>query len=56
MGNINKILLGWISIIWIVFSGWIVLVIQFPLNLSFLGVQFITGVVMIWTMIYIKDL
>ena len=56
MNYINKILLVWLIVMWIVFSGWIFVVTQFPLNFSFIGIQFITGLAMIWTMIQVRDL
>jgi hypothetical protein len=51
----NKIILTWLTLIWIVFSCWIFAVTQFPINFGFVGVEAITGIVLLWTMSQFKD-
>ncbi|MCZ2808231.1 MAG: hypothetical protein O2V44_02635 [Candidatus Bathyarchaeota archaeon] len=52
----NKILLVWLAVMWIVFSIWVFAVTQFPLNFGFVGLQSLTGVVLMWTMLQYRDI
>jgi hypothetical protein len=42
--------LMWLAVMWVVFSVWVVAVTNFPLNIGFVGLQSLTGIVLMWTM------
>jgi hypothetical protein len=46
----------WIAIMWAVFSIWIFAVTRFPLNFGFGGLQSLTGIVLVWTMLQYRDI
>jgi len=52
----NKILLSWLAIMWIVFSVWVVAVTTFPLNFGFVGLQSLSGIALIWSMVKYKEI
>jgi len=56
MGLTNKILLSWLAIMWIVFSVWVVAVTTFPLNFGFVGLQALSGIALIWSMVKYKEI
>ena len=56
MGLSNKILLTWLSAMWIVFSIWVVAVTKFPLNFGFVGLQAISGIALMWSMVKYKEI
>jgi len=56
MGLSNKILLAWLAVMWIVFSSWVVAVTTFPLNYGFVGLQTLSGIALIWSMIKYKEI
>ncbi|MCW4015220.1 MAG: hypothetical protein NWF06_02520 [Candidatus Bathyarchaeota archaeon] len=56
MKRSNKILLMWLSVMWTVFSIWVVAVTQFPLNFGFVGLQSIVCIVLVWTMIQYNNI
>jgi hypothetical protein len=51
----SKILAAWLAFMWIVFSAWVVVVTQFPLNFGFVGLQSMAGIVLMWTMHWYKE-
>ncbi len=52
----SKILVMWLTVMWMVFSVWVVAVTNFPLNFGFVGLQSLMGIVLLWTMIQYKDI
>jgi len=46
----------WLAVMWIVFSVWVVAVTQFPLNFGVVGLQSLTGIVLMWTMLQYRDI
>ena len=52
----NKIVLIWLAVMWTVFSAWVVIVTSFPLNFGFVGLESISGIVLMWIMIQYKDM
>ena len=55
MKILNKIILIWLSVMWIIFSFWSFVITQFPLNLSVIGLESIAGIILIWTMQMHRD-
>ena len=56
MGLSNKILLTWLAVMWVVFSVWVVAVATFPLNFGFAGLQALSGIALMWSMIKYKEI
>jgi hypothetical protein len=52
----NKIMLSWLAIIWLVFSVWLLAVTHFPLNFGVVGLEFIAGIILMWTMLANRDI
>jgi hypothetical protein len=51
----NKILPMWLVVMWVIFSVWLFVVTQFPLNFGVLGLESIAGVALMWTMLMYRD-
>ncbi|MDG6222277.1 MAG: hypothetical protein IAX21_11020 [Candidatus Bathyarchaeota archaeon] len=56
MGLSNKIFLTWLATMWIVFSVWVVAVTTFPLNFGFVGLQALSGIALIWSMVKYNEI
>ena len=52
----GKIIIAWLSFIWIIFSIWLFSVTQFPLNFSVLGLESLGGIMLIWIMTQFRDI
>jgi hypothetical protein len=52
----SKILVIWLAVMWVVFSVWVFAVTNFPLNFGFVGLQSLTGIALVWTMIQYRDI
>jgi hypothetical protein len=52
----SKIVLVWLAVMWTVFSAWVFIVTSFPLNFGFVGLESISGIALMWTMIQYKEI
>ena len=52
----NKVLLAWLAVMWAVFSVWVFAVAQFPLNYGFVGLQSLTGIALLWTVFWFREI
>ena len=52
----NKILLIWLGAMWVVFSVWVVAVTTFPVNFGVVGIQALSGIALMWSMIKYNEI
>lgn len=56
MALTNKILLIWLATMWIVFSVWFIAITTFPLNFGVVGIQALSGIALMWSMVKYKEI
>ena len=52
----SKILTLWLTVMWAVFSVWVIAVTSFPLNFGFVGLQSVMGIALLWTMLQYRNI
>ena len=46
----------WLAAIWIIFSIWLFVVTQFPLNFGVIGLESLAGLILMWTMVQYREI